>query len=217
MRLQASIGVLMIVKNAEKHLEKTLLSVCEWVDEIVIVDAGSTDSTLKIANRFPAKLYRHEWLGFGPQRQLAQRYMTTDWVFAIDADEEVSEALKHSILKAIAQNKERTLYQVNRLTQAFGKFIRHSGWYPDKITRLYPRLATEYNDALVHESVGTPPGYDIELLVHCITIRLIQYLAILAKPSSIWLRGSTKEKGISGLLSLALLHMGCFDLLKCTF
>lgn len=160
-----SIGVLIITKNAEQYLEAALNSVSSWVDEIVILDSGSSDQTLTIAQNFNAKIYHQDWLGFGPQRIAAQEKMSTDWVFALDSDEMVSEQLKASILEAIAKDSEQeTCYQVNRLSRAFGQYIRHSGWYPDKITRLYPRKLTQYNDALVHESVVLPKGIKTELL-----------------------------------------------------
>lgn len=159
-----TLGVLMIVKNAEQHLETTLRSVHGWVDEIVIVDSGSSDSTLAIAARYTDKVYHQDWLGFGPQRQKAQSYMSADWVLPLDSDEEVSNELKVAILNAIATDDGRSVYQINRLTEAFGQFIRHSGWYPDWVTRLYRRESTQYNDVLVHESVIIPDGYQLKSL-----------------------------------------------------
>lgn len=150
----ASIGVLMIVKNEEKHLKDCLDTVQGWVDEIVIVDSGSSDKTLEIAKNYTDKVYSYnEWKGFGPQRQIAQSHMTSDWILPLDADERVSEPLKQSILSALQSNPSNTYYTLNRLSFALGKFIRHSGWYPDKIVRLYRRDETQYNSALVHESV----------------------------------------------------------------
>ena len=218
-----TLGVLMIVRNAEKHLQKTLLSVCDWVDEIVIVDSGSTDSTLTIAEQFTDKVYRHQWLGFGPQRQLAQGYMTTDWVFAIDADEAVSATLKESILQAITQDKGQTLYQVNRLTEAFGKFIRHSGWHPDKITRLYPRLATQYNDALVHESVEIPPGYRVELLdgllYHYTIDSMFNYLSKTQQYMVAWVeqREGKKSSSLAGAVGHGTFRFIKMYFLQCGF
>ncbi|WP_261816461.1 glycosyltransferase family 2 protein [Vibrio gallicus] len=159
-----SIGVLIIVKNAEAHLEKTLSSVSGWVDEIIILDSGSEDNTLQIAQKYTSKIYHQEWLGFGLQRQKAQSYIVSDWILALDSDEEVTEQLKTSILNAIQNDDGKSIYQINRLTKAFGKFIRHSGWYPDKITRLYLNKSTKYNNSLVHESVVIPDGYSTKLL-----------------------------------------------------
>lgn len=161
----ATIGILLITKNAEKTLAKSLTSVSEWSDEIVVLDSGSTDSTLEIAQRFTDRVFRKvDWEGFGIQRQVAQSYLSTDWVFAIDSDEIVSPELKNSILKSIQDSDENTCYQVNRLTWAFGRFIKHSGWYPDRIVRLYPRLLTSYNDAKVHEKVIVPEGIVVKNL-----------------------------------------------------
>lgn len=164
MTTSKSIGVLMIVKNAELHLEKTLSSVSGWVDEIVILDSGSSDNTLTIAKKYTDKVYHQDWLGFGPQRQKAQSYMTSDWVLPLDSDEEVSPELKQAIIQAVNSDDGQSVYQINRLTEAFGKFIRHSGWYPDRVTRLYPRHVTQYNDALVHESVVIPKGFTVRQL-----------------------------------------------------
>lgn len=151
-----NLGVLMIVKNEAKHLAACLDTVAEWVDEIVIVDSGSTDDTETIARQYTDKFYRYnDWPGFGPQRQRAQQHMTTDWVLALDADERVTPALKNEILQVVTTSQPGHAYQINRLSEAFGKTIRHSGWSPDWVLRLYRRQETSYNDALVHEKVET--------------------------------------------------------------
>ena len=145
--------VAMITKNEAEHLEACLRTV-EWADEIVIVDSGSTDTTLEIARRFTDKIYvEPEWPGFGPQRQRAQARATGDWILALDADERVTAELKEEILSALEQDDRSKVFAVPRLTWAFGAFIRHSGWYPDRVVRLYPRERAGYNDALVHEKV----------------------------------------------------------------
>ena len=149
----STVGVLLIVKNEGKMLAKCLSSVASWADQIVVVDSGSDDNTIEIARSFTSDVYVHsDWPGFGKQRQIAQSYINTEWVFAIDADEEVSEALQQSILAAVKLN-EPVLYRLDRLSSAFGKRISHSGWSPDWIVRLYPREFASYNDALVHEKV----------------------------------------------------------------
>lgn len=156
---KATIGVLMIVKNESKHIAECLETVKDWVDEIVIVDSGSTDDTETIARQYTDKFYTHtDWQGFGKQRQIAQSYMTSDWILPLDADERITPELKSSIEKVLIDNPKQTCYTLNRLTHALGKFIRHSGWYPDTITRLYRREETQYNDSLVHESVEIPKG-----------------------------------------------------------
>jgi len=149
-----TIGVLMIVKNEEAHLAACLDTVKDWVDEIVIVDSGSTDKTAEIAAKYTDKFYTHaDWQGFGKQRQIAQSYMNSTWILPLDADERVGEKLRKSIVDAVKLNDQNNVYKINRLSKAFGKFIKHSGWSPDWVVRLYPRAKTEYNDNLVHEKV----------------------------------------------------------------
>lgn len=154
-----SLSVAMIVKNEAQDLAACLDSVQEWVDEIVILDSGSTDNTKQIALEYGAKFYENlDWPGFGKQRQLAQQYVTSDYVLWLDADERVTPELKQSILRAVKENKADSVYQLARLSEIFGRQIRHSGWYPDYVVRLYPTKLAKYGDELVHEKVHYPAG-----------------------------------------------------------
>jgi (heptosyl)LPS beta-1,4-glucosyltransferase len=160
MAAQPTLAVALIVKNAAQHLKACLETVCEWVDEIIIVDSGSSDETESIARQFTSHFYVNaQWPGFGPQRQLAQTYVQSDFVLWLDADERVTPLLKQSILHAIAHHQDQQIYRLNRLNIAFGKAIYHSGWHPDWIIRLYKTQDTHYSDALVHESVLVPKGF----------------------------------------------------------
>lgn len=160
-----SLSVALIVKNEEQHLENCLESVASWVDEIIILDSGSTDKTEKIAAKFNAKFYVNtEWPGYGKQRQLAQEYVTSDYVLWLDADEVVTPELKASVLKTLEAPEANTVYSLNRLTSFFGKFTHFSGFSPDWIVRLYPTALTTYNAALVHEKVAVPAGVKIKKL-----------------------------------------------------
>lgn len=155
-----TLAVALIVKNEEKKLRNCLESIQGWVDEIVILDSGSTDLTETIARNYTNKFYvNKKWSGFGKQRQIAQKYINSDFVLWLDADEVVTEELKVDILKKIKTHNGNFVYKINRLTTAFEKEINHSGWSPDWITRLYKVQDTNYNDALVHESVILPKGY----------------------------------------------------------
>ena len=181
MELKPTVGVLMIVKNEEKHLAACLDTVKDWVDEIVIVDSGSTDSTAEIAARYTDKFYVHrEWPGFGKQRQLAQSYMSSTWVLPLDADERVTDQLKKSILSAVKDNDASCCYKINRLSKAFGRYIKHSGWSPDWVLRFYPRAVMQYNEALVHEQVEVAEGCKVKKLkgdlLHFTFDNLSQYI-----------------------------------------
>lgn len=149
-----TLAVALIVKNEALNLEACLNSVSEWVDEIVLLDSGSTDETETIARKFTDKFYVNtDWQGFGPQRQLAQSYVESDYILWLDADERVTQDLRQSIEHAVKENKTDTVYQFARLSWVFGRYIRHCGWYPDRVLRLYPTKLTQYDDSRVHEKV----------------------------------------------------------------
>lgn len=186
-----SLAVAMIVKNEVGRLEQCLQSVVGLADEIVIVDSGSTDDTEAIARRYTDKFYVHtEWPGFGPQRQRAQSYVSSDWVLWLDADEVVTEELADSIRKVLIQNSDRHIYSVRRLSWAFGQFIRYGSWNPDVVARLYPTALSGYNNHLVHESVIIPKGIEVICLegklLHYTYNTMAEYLAKSVKYAEAW-------------------------------
>ena len=144
-----SVSAVLIVKNEAKKLPDCLRSL-SWADEIIILDSGSSDSTLDIANEFPAKIFvDSDWKGFGVQRERAASFATSDWIFMIDADERVTPELQKSILAAA--HGAPAIWSVNRLCWCFGRFIKHSGMHPDWVPRLYPRGQAMYDETRVHE------------------------------------------------------------------
>jgi glycosyltransferase involved in cell wall biosynthesis len=147
----ANISVIIITKNEADNIRACLESV-KWADEIVIVDSGSTDSTAEICRELGAKVHVHDWPGFGLQKNRALSYAVHDWVFSIDADERVTPELQSQLTKAMESNIENGYY-VPRLSQFCGKFIRHSGWYPDYVLRLFRRTKGRFSDDMVHERV----------------------------------------------------------------
>ena len=153
-----TISIIIIVKNGEEYIEKALKSAM-WADDIIILDSGSTDNTKKIAQKYTKNVHTSEaWPGFGIQRQNAQKLSKSDWIFMLDADEEISTNLQNSIKEVIKGDPK--IYKVNRLSKAFGYEVKHSGWFPDWISRLYPNNLTTYNDALVHETLIIPKDYE---------------------------------------------------------
>lgn len=151
-----TVSVVLIVKNEAANLAACLDTV-RWADEIIVYDSGSSDDTVTIAHSYTDKVYiDNAWHGYGKQRQRAQGRASGDWIFMLDADERVSAELADSIRQAVAQDDRNSVYAVARLSWAFGRFIRHSGWYPDHVLRLYPRERAGYTDALVHERVDFP-------------------------------------------------------------
>ncbi|MGA7749122.1 MAG: glycosyltransferase family 2 protein [Gallionella sp.] len=143
-------SVIIITKNEAANIRACLDSV-KWADEIVVVDSGSSDATVEICRELGAQVHVHDWPGFGMQKNRALSYATHEWVLSIDADERVTPELQAQLIKAMEDNSEDGFY-VPRLSQFCGKFIRHSGWYPDFVLRLFKREKARFSDDLVHES-----------------------------------------------------------------
>nr|WP_320133655.1 glycosyltransferase family 2 protein [uncultured Holophaga sp.] len=204
-----TVTAILIVKNEEKHLAACLETVQGWVDEILVYDSGSTDRTEAIAADFGARFIRDtDWQGFGRQRQKAQEQVTTDWCLWLDADERISPKLKASIQAALASPQADTVYAFPRLTWAFGRYIRHCGWYPDPCLRLYPTALTRFNEALVHESVELKPGTAVKRLkgdlLHYSYDTLEHYLVKSAKYTAAWAEERARRGKRSSLFQAAL-------------
>ena len=152
----ASLSVIVITRNEAHNLDDCLLSVKDWVDEIIVVDSHSTDETVAIAQRHGAKVFQPQgWPGFGPQKNRALDQASCDWVLSLDADERVTDALAAEIRHVLASGKSGAAYEIPRLSWYCGKFIHHAGWRPDRVLRLFPRLNARFSDDLVHERVLT--------------------------------------------------------------
>ena len=210
-----TLSVAMIVKNEAHHLAQCLDTVNAWVDEIVILDSGSTDATQQIAEQYGAKFYQNtDWPGFGKQRQLAQQYVTSDYVLWLDADERVTPELRQSIQSAITQDAPNTAYKIPRLSEIFGHKIRHSGWYPDYVIRLYRKDFARYGDQLVHEKVELPANANIQKLqgdlLHYTYQNIHHYLVKSAGYAKAW--ADQREKaGKKATLWQGISHaVGCF-------
>jgi glycosyltransferase involved in cell wall biosynthesis len=124
----------------------------KWADEIIVVDSGSSDATVEICRELGAQVHEHDWPGFGMQKNRALTYATNEWVFSLDADERVTPDLQAQLIEAMQDGGEDGYY-VPRLSQFCGKFIRHSGWYPDYVLRLFKRTKSRFSDDMVHERV----------------------------------------------------------------
>ena len=117
-----------ITKNEERNIARCLESLKDVADEIVVVDSLSTDSTEEICKSFNVKFIQQEWLGYSDQKNFANSLATNDWILSIDADEELSDELKNSILEI--KNKDISddnVFSMNRLTNYCGHWIRHCG------------------------------------------------------------------------------------------
>ncbi len=151
----ARLSVVMIAKNAADLLPDCVASV-DFADEIVLLDSGSSDDTVELARSLGVKVFTDtDWQGYGIQRQRAQSFATGDWVLMIDTDERVTPELKQALLSVLDAPAPDAVYSIARRNYFLGRFMRHSGWYPDRVTRLYARERYRYNASLVHESLDS--------------------------------------------------------------
>ncbi|MDY1037549.1 glycosyltransferase family 2 protein [Lelliottia sp. CFBP8978] len=157
------LSVVMIAKNAADLLPECLDSV-SWADEIILLDSGSDDNTTEIARAAGVKVFVDtDWQGYGIQRQRAQSFATCEYVLMIDTDERITPELQHAIQATLAAPVSGAVYSIARRNYFLGRFMRHSGWYPDRVLRLYERERYRYNDNLVHESLDCDKAQVIAL------------------------------------------------------
>jgi len=147
-RLSAAI----ITRDEEANIERCL-GALGFVDEIVVVDSGSTDRTLEICERYNCRIVRAEWAGYGKNKQLAVDSASNDWVISVDADEEVTPELAAEIEEALSQDSVRSGYRIKWLSCYLGKWIRHSGWNRQYKLKLFNRTKGGFTDDLLHETV----------------------------------------------------------------
>ena len=146
------LSVIIITKNEAAHIGDCIDSVA-FADEIIVVDSGSTDSTRDIAAAKGALVtLTPDWPGFGPQKNRALDLATGDWVLSLDADERVPAELAVEIQRELTQPRAQA-YKIARLSNFNGRWIRHCGWWPDHVLRLFRRGSARFKDVTVHESV----------------------------------------------------------------
>ena len=148
------LSVAIITLNEERNLAECLASVA-FADEIVVVDGGSHDRSCEIARAAGARVIEErDWQGFGVQKNRAIDACSGDWVLSIDADERVPQNLRGEIQAAL-RTPAFEVYEMPRNSYYCGRFMRHSGWWPDHVRRLFRRGAARFSPAPVHESLQT--------------------------------------------------------------
>jgi glycosyltransferase involved in cell wall biosynthesis len=146
-----------IITYNEEHNIKACLESLFFVDEIVVVDSGSTDQTEAICRSFAQVCFYYQpWLGFGKQKNAAAAYATHDWILNIDADERVSDALRQSICFLSLSSEGPAAFRMARENYFGAVWVRHSGWYPDFNARLYDKGRCSFSERVVHESLVCP-------------------------------------------------------------
>ena len=160
----------LITLNEEHNLPRALGSLKAVADEIIVVDSGSADRTADVAREHGARFFTRPWTTYAEQKNFAAAQAAHDWIFSMDADEELSSTLHTSLLHWKKRPAASTVYEVARRTWYLGAWIRHSGWYPDFQRRLYHRGAAQFS-GIVHESLrfeGAPGRLHGDLLHYTI-------------------------------------------------
>jgi glycosyltransferase involved in cell wall biosynthesis len=146
------ISATIITYNEERNIARAIESL-RCADEILVVDSGSSDRTVEIAEKLGACVIDSPWPGYAKQKNLAAERASHDWILSIDADEFVSEGLEAEVFSLKKSEPQFDAYTMPRLAKYLGKWIHHSGWYPDRKIRLYNRKNATWIGEYVHESV----------------------------------------------------------------
>src|SRR6185312_15523988 len=146
------ISAAIIAFNEERNIARAIESL-RFADQIVVVDSGSTDATREIAAKAGARVIEEQWRGYAAQKNFAATVAAHDWILSLDADEAVTPELAAEFAAVRAEGPRFDAYSFPRLAQYLGRWIRHSGWYPDRKVRLYHRARAKWVGQYVHESV----------------------------------------------------------------
>jgi len=201
------LSVVVITKNEEAVIARCLESVA-WADEIVVVDSGSTDRTLDICRGLGAKVHvTPDWPGPGPQRNRAVDLSGGDWILALDADEWVPPPLRDEIVSLLQAGPDAVAYRIPRLSSYCGRYMRHGGWWPDRVSRLFKRGVARYGGGIVHDhlTVDGRVGTLRKHLMHEAFTDLDEVLGKLNSYSS-WGAQTLCEQGRSSGIASAVAH-----------
>lgn len=153
------ISITILTKDSQKYLNECLSALHEF-DEIIVLDNGSTDETMQIANSFEnVTVHEHEFIGFGPLKQLAVSYTKNDWVLSIDSDEIFSKELVKEILELNLESKN--VYSISRDNYYNKKLVKCCGWNNDVVERLFDKRSTNFNAKQVHEKLIIPANSEV--------------------------------------------------------
>ena len=149
---RARLSVVVVTQNEEERIRVCLEAVA-WADELIVVDAESSDKTATIARELTDHVFVRPWPGFAAQKNFGLEQAHGDWILSLDADEALSEALEAEIINLKKSGPKFDAYTMPRLARYLGRWIYHSGWYPDRKIRLYDRSKAKWVGDFVHESV----------------------------------------------------------------
>lgn len=149
------ISSIVIAKNEEQNIKRCIESQLKCIDEIIVlVDKESTDNTFEIASSYDEVVcQKTEWKGFSDTKKEAAELATNSWIFWIDADEEITESLCKELNSLKGTNTQYSAFKIARRAYFLNKWIKHSGWYPGYVTRLFNKISCSFDSSAVHEGL----------------------------------------------------------------
>jgi glycosyltransferase involved in cell wall biosynthesis len=187
------ISVCIIAYNEADKIDRCLQGV-SWVDEIIVVDSGSTDKTVEICRGYAHKIEYRAWSGYVDQKNYVVSLAKNDWVLSLDADEEISPELSTEIQNLLQQDTLPVSgYKIPRLTYYLGKWIKHSGWYPDYQLRLFNKKTAKWVGKELHEHVEVNGSIDIlrSPLYHYTYRDIAEHLETVNRFATLWAKEQT--------------------------
>ena len=204
-----SLSAIIICHNNEATIRRCLESV-SWADEIVVVDGGSTDGTLDIVRELATKVHQPaDWPGHGPQKNRALDLATGDWVFSLDSDEWITPEVRAGIEAAIAAPGDKAAFMLPRRSSFCGRFMHHSGWWPDYVRRLFRRGTARFSDDRGHDRLIVNGAVGrLSSPIHHETVTSLEQLIDKMNSYSAMTARNLHESGRSASILTALLHGG---------
>jgi glycosyltransferase involved in cell wall biosynthesis len=147
------ISATVITKDEEVNIAGCLQSLA-WTDEIIVLDSGSNDKTVEIAKTYTDKVFVETWRGQGRQKNRAVELAAGPWIVSLDADERISPELAREIRRAIGDDVQAA-FAVRRKNMYQGKWIRHCGWWPDWVKRVFKKNDAHFSTDAIHDSLQT--------------------------------------------------------------
>ncbi len=200
----SSLSVIVITKNEEHNIQDCLASV-KWANEIVVVDGGSSDRTVEIAQQITKEVHARPWEGYGAAKNFALSQCSGDWVLWLDADERVTPELKREIQEVMhSANSTCEGYSMPRKAYFLGRWIKHCGWYPGLVVRLFKRGEGKFTEHKVHERLEVKGKIGVlhSDLLHYTDPNLFHYLNKFNRYTSL-----AAEELAEGEQSFSLIHL----------
>jgi glycosyltransferase involved in cell wall biosynthesis len=198
-----SLTVIVITLNEERHIAECLESV-RWADEIIVMDSQSTDRTVAISREFTSKVFIKQFNGYSENKNSALQQATSEWILWLDADERVTSELAEEIQSILAARPPQNGFAVPRKAFFLGRWIRHCGWYPGYVVRLFRRQGARFSDSKVHEGVVItgPSGRLRNALLHYTDDSVEHYLWKLNRYTTLAAQDGCQTGKKSGMLDI---------------